>query len=320
MIWRRLGFVAPSVLREKGIVGINKRNADYVLMHNPRSKYPRVDDKVLTKRICVENKIPVPETYAIIEKFGDIKGVLELLGGRTDFVVKPASGAGGRGIMVVVDKAEDHFVSPSGKKTSLGDFQYHLSTILSGLYSLGSQPDVAIIEQRIVRHSSLETIAVGGTPDIRIILFKGIPIMAMMRLPTSASGGRANLHQGAIAAAVDLVTGLTSGGVCKNRALSIHPDTGHSIEGFQIPDWPIVVDAAMRLGDSIGMGYIGVDFVVDASLGPVVLEANARPGLAIQVANRRGLERRLSFVDALSVDELKAENRWSLIQKIAKIV
>lgn len=319
MIWSRLGLVSPSQLREKGIVGINKRNADYVLMHNPRSMYPRVDDKVLTKKICVEHNIPVPKTYAVIERFGDIRRVLELLNGQKDFVVKPASGAGGRGIMVVVDAVNNEFISPSGKKTSLGEFQYHLSTILSGLYSLGSQPDVAILEQRIVRHPSLEKIAVGGTPDVRIILFKGVPVMAMMRLPTSASGGRANLHQGAIAAAVDLVTGMTSGGVCKNRAVSVHPDTKHSIEGFEIPGWKTVLEAAMRLGDGIGMGYIGVDFVVDAELGPVVLEANARPGLAIQVANRKGLRRRLEFVDGLSAEQIKPENRPGLIEKIVAI-
>ncbi|MDF1662076.1 MAG: alpha-L-glutamate ligase-like protein [Planctomycetota bacterium] len=320
MIWSRLGLVSPSQLRDKGIVGINKRNADYVLMHNPRAMYPRVDDKVLTKKICVEHNIPVPATYAVIERFGDIKRVLDLLAGRKDFVVKPASGAGGRGIMVVVDFVDNEFISPSGKKTSLGEFQYHLSTILSGLYSLGSQPDVAILEQRIVRHPSLEKIAVGGTPDVRIILFRGVPVMAMMRLPTNESGGRANLHQGAIAAAVNLMTGMTSGGVCKNRAVSIHPDTQHSIEGFEIPGWKTVLEAAMRLGDGIGMGYIGVDFVVDAELGPVVLEANARPGLAIQVANRIGLRRRLEFVDGLSPEQIKPENRLALIEKIVAIL
>lgn len=312
-------WIWPRELRERGIVGINGRNADYVLMYNPRALYPRVDDKVLTKRICAEHGIPCPETYALIERFGDVRRFVELIGPARDFVIKPASGAGGRGIMVVVDHDGQTFTSPSGKTTSLEELQYHLSTILSGLHSLGGQPDAAIVERRIVRHPSLEKIAVGGTPDIRIILFRGVPVMAMMRLPTEASRGRANLHQGAIAAAVDLLSGRTSGGVCRNRALTVHPDTGHSIEGFEIPGWPAVLEAAMRLGDGIGMGYIGVDFVVDAVLGPVVLEANARPGLAIQVANRRGLLRRLEFIAALPEAELGPERRAALIEKVVTL-
>lgn len=36
-------------LEAKGIMGINRRNADYVLKYNKRSLYPVVDDKILTK-------------------------------------------------------------------------------------------------------------------------------------------------------------------------------------------------------------------------------------------------------------------------------
>ncbi|MDF1813191.1 MAG: alpha-L-glutamate ligase-like protein [Verrucomicrobiales bacterium] len=316
----RLGkWMSPRELRNLGIVGINRRNADYVLMHNPRALYPRVDDKVQTKNICRECNIPVPGTYAIIERFGDIKRFPEQVGDAKDFVIKPASGSGGRGIVVIVDHDGKNFTGPGGKIIPLADLQYHLSTVLSGLFSLGGQPDCAIIEQRIIRHPDLDKIAVGGTPDIRIILFRGVPVMAMMRLPTSGSGGRANLHQGAIAAAIDLVTGRTSGGVSKNRVITVHPDTGHSIEGFEIPDWNSVLNGAMRLGDGIGMGYLGVDFAIDATQGPLVLEANARPGLTIQVANRTGLLRRLQFVETLSKEDLKPERRLELIPRISSI-
>ena len=44
---------------------------------------------------------------------------------------------------------------------------------------------------------------------------------------------------------------------------------------------------------------MGADVVVDARAGPVILEMNARPGLAIQLANRIGLQHRLDAVDAL---------------------
>ncbi|MDX5335526.1 MAG: alpha-L-glutamate ligase-like protein, partial [Marinobacter sp.] len=48
-----------------------------------------------------------------------------------------------------------------------------------------------------------------------------------------------------------------------------------------------------------GLGYMGVDLVVDAYKGPLLLELNARPGLAIQMANGEGLLPRLRNIEAL---------------------
>jgi hypothetical protein len=141
--------------------------------------------------------------------------------------------------------------------------------------------------------------------------------MAMVRLPTIKSEGKANLHQGAVAAAVHLVTGRTFGGVCNNRAVTHHPDTGEPIAGLEIPGWRDLLGAAMKLSDALEMGYIGVDFVVDANIGAVVLEANARPGLAIQVAHRTGLLPRLQLVDSLPSEAIVAQARWELLPRIA---
>jgi alpha-L-glutamate ligase-like protein len=176
--------------------------------------------------------------------------------------------------------------------------QYHLSAILAGLYSLGGRPDRAVIEQRILRHAAFEQIAVNGTPDIRIIAYRGVPAMAMVRLPTVASRGRANLHQGAVAAGIELHTGRTMGGVWKSRMIELHPDTRQPIGGMQVPHWNQLLRMSVRLAKQLELGYVGVDFVLDQARGPVVLEANARPGLAIQLANRRGILPRLDSIDA----------------------
>ena len=141
--------------------------------------------------------------------------------------------------------------------------------------------------------------------------------MAMVRLPTRESRGRANLHQGAVAAGVHLRSGRTLGGVCKDRAVSVHPDTGQPIRGLQIPEWKNLLIAAMRLADELQMGYLGVDFVLDAVDGPVVLEANARPGLNIQVANRSGLLPRLRFVDNQPPAQLAGERRMEAAAALA---
>jgi alpha-L-glutamate ligase-like protein len=309
----------PRELRERGVLGINRRNGGYILPANPRAFYPRVDDKYLTKQLCRSRQIPVPETYALLDRHGDVPKFLDLLGDRQEFVIKPASGSEGRGIMVIARHNGSEFFSSSDDRWTFNDLTYHLEAILSGLYSLGGQPDRVILEQRIVRHAAFEKVAIGGTPDIRIVLYRCVPVMAMVRLPTRESRGRANLHQGAVAAGIHLATGRTFGGVCKDRAISVHPDTGQAIHGLEIPFWKELLAAALKLADSLELGYLGVDFVLDAAIGPVVLEANARPGLNIQVANRCGLLPRLRFIDRQPPHMLQPGCREELMAQVAKL-
>ncbi|MAT72414.1 MAG: alpha-L-glutamate ligase-like protein [Planctomycetaceae bacterium] len=309
-------IVWPEELRRRGILGINQRNVDYIGAYNPRLLYPRVDNKLVTKQICQANGIPVPDTYFVLDKQSDVTRFMQTLGDRTDFVCKPASGAGGRGIIVISSREGNSFFTPGGREITSGDLRYHLSTTLSGLYSLGGQTDEVIVEQRIVNHPALSDIVVGGTPDVRVIAYRGVPVMAMTRLPTEMSGGKANLHQGAVAAAVDLMHGRTFGGVCQDRTVQKHPDTGVPIKGIEIPEWRRLLTAAMRLADALEMGYVGIDFVIDVAAGPVVLEANARPGLAIQLAHREGLVPRLKFVEQRVAENLPHEERWKIVEKL----
>jgi alpha-L-glutamate ligase-like protein len=269
----------------------------------------------LTKQLCEAHGIPVPQTYAVIERQGDLRKFPQLIGGHPQFVIKPCKGAEGRGIVVVAGHDRDQFTTAGGETWTLPDLRYHLETLLAGLWSLAGQPDRVLVEQRIIRHPVFEPIAVGGTPDIRIVLYRGVPVMAMVRLPTHASRGRANLHQGAVAAGIDLRTGETFGGVCQNRVIAHHPDTHAPIAGVIVPHWPELLAAAMKLAEALELAYLGVDFVLDADRGPVVLEANARPGLAIQIANRCGLLPRLRQVEAASTSQLPPADRLRLIQQ-----
>lgn len=303
----------PEELRRSGILGINDRNVSFIQENNPRNLYPRVDNKLLTKQICQEHEIPVPETYGVLGTHGEVKQFNKTLGHLREFVAKPANGAAGRGIVVIADRVGDSFYTSSGREITWSDFRYHLSTTISGLYSLGGQEDSVIVERRIVSHPKMMSLAIEGTPDIRVIVYRGVPAMAMIRLPTEQSSGKANLHQGAVAAAIDLGTGKTFGGVSANRAITHHPDTGNPIAGIEIPAWRELLDASMRLSDALEMGYVGIDFVIDAKTGPVVLEANARPGLAIQLAHRQGILPKLKRIDAADESQRTGERRWELI-------
>lgn len=309
-------------LNAKGIMGINRRNADYVLKYNKRSLYPVVDDKILTKERALAAGIKVPEMYGIITTEKEISNLDSILAGRTDFVIKPAMGAGGDGILVIADRFEDRYKTVSGKIISHEEIEYQISSILTGLYSLGGGRDRALIEYRVTPDPLFKSISYEGVPDIRVIVLMGYPIMAMLRLPTRQSGGKANLNQGAIGVGVDLATGITLQGTWLNNKINKHPDTSHPVAGVQLPNWDGFMKLSAECYELCGLGYIGVDMVLDQEQGPLILELNARPGLNIQIANDAGLTLRAHAVED-HIAELKrkgitetAEQRMHFSQKL----
>jgi alpha-L-glutamate ligase-like protein len=292
-------FTAARRLRELGILGMNRRNAACILDHNPRAKFPIVDDKMKMHRLCREIGVPTPEVYAEVTSYSMLRRLPELLGDRGDFVIKPNRGSAGRGVLVVTGRDPRGYRRHNGELLERDDLRQHISDILSGMYSLGGQPDSALVQQRVRLHPAFAAITFKGIPDVRVILYRNEPAMAMLRLPTKQSGGRANLHQGGIGTGVDLETGVTHHAVQRNRFVNLHPDTGRPVVGMQVPYWDEVLNLSRRVAEAVGLGYLGVDVVVDACDGPLLLEANARPGLAIQIANGRGLIPRLEAIDAL---------------------
>ena len=231
-------------LRQKGILSINQRNSDFVLRYNKRKLYPLVDDKLKTKRLALQTGIAVPTLYALIETEHQINALDKLLEPYSDFVIKPARGAGGDGIIVITDKVFGRYRQINGKLITSQELGYHLSCLLSGAYSLGGHPDYAIIERRVIVDPVFAEVSYEGVPDIRIINLLGYPAIAMVRLPTRLSGGKANLHQGAIGTGVDLATGMTLGGVFHNDTIDYHPDTLKPIENIAVPYWDKILEIA----------------------------------------------------------------------------
>ena len=74
------------------------------------------------------------------------------------------------------------------KRVTAEDLKLHTLDILEGAYSMGNEPDSAFIQEYVARHSAFRKYAFRGTPDVRVIVFNKIPIMAMLRLPTKESG------------------------------------------------------------------------------------------------------------------------------------
>jgi alpha-L-glutamate ligase-like protein len=286
-------------LSRLGVLGINRRNAEFVLDQNPRRLFPVVDSKRRLHDLCRSIGVPTPTLYAVLPAHSSLRHLAGLLEARPDCVLKPDRGSGGRGILVLTGRDGDFFVRHNNKRLDLSACHNHVSSIISGMYSLGGRPDSALMQQRVQPHPDFESISYQGIPDVRIVLYRFEPAMAMLRLPTKESGGRANLHQGGLGAGVDLDSGVTCRAVQRNRTITKHPDTGNSVVGFRVPCWEEILRMSRDVASAVGLGYVGVDVVVDAREGPMLLEANARPGLSIQIANGRGLLPRLEEIDRL---------------------
>ncbi len=308
-------FELSRKLSELGILGLNKRNADFILPNNPRRLYPLVDDKAKTKQLAEQAGLKVPPLYAIIRYAGDVHNLKELLADHEDFVVKPAQGSGGDGIIVIKGRSKNLYRKAGGTLMSYEELEFHILKSLSGVFSLGGQRDQVLIEYCVQFDPLFEKLAYQGVPDIRIIIYKGIPVMAMVRLPTRMSGGRANLHQGAIGTGVDMATGKTLTAVWRNDIIVEHPDTGELVSGVQIPHWQKMLEIAASTYELTGLGYQGVDLVLDRNKGPLILELNARPGLNIQIANRAGLQHRLEKVDEIYQQGLSVEARRRIAEE-----
>jgi alpha-L-glutamate ligase-like protein len=304
-------------LHRAGVLGINRRNACYTLRWNRRSLYPLVDDKLETKRLCTAAGIPVPRLLTVARHHFEVRGLLDRIEGDA-FVLKPVHGAMGNGIVVIVGREGDRLKRSGGRLMSREAFAYHAAGIISGLYALGGQVDVAMVEECLHVHPAFAALTAEGVPDVRVIVYRGVPVMAMTRLPTRRSAGRANLHHGALGVGIDLSTGRTRHAILANAPIARNPDTGRSVLDVELPDFTRILEIAVSATDQTGLGYVGADVVVGAARGPVVLELNARPGLAIQLANRAGLCPRLDAVDAVWKPGRPVRERVEIGRQIAR--
>lgn len=292
-------FVSPFKLRDKGVLGMNQRNSGYIGRYNPRKLYPLVDNKLQTKIIAHAANVTTPALLGVISLQAEVGHVENYIKDTSGFVIKPARGSGGKGIFVITKIEHGRYYKANGKEETLSEIKRHVTDILAGLFSLGGSADVAVVEALIQFDNAFDGFSFEGVPDVRVIVFKGFPVMAMMRLSTAASDGKANLHQGAVGVGVDIVNGKALHAVQFDRPVKYHPDTNKELSLLEVPGWDRLIYLAASCYEMTGMGYLGTDMVLDRDIGPMLLELNARPGLAIQIANGQGILPRLKLIESL---------------------
>lgn len=286
--------------RASRVLTINNRNLGFIYPDNPRKDFPLANDKLLCKKVLVSVGVSVPDTIASYGFFYDLKKLEVDLAELDDFVIKPANGSAGNGIVVITHRADGGWVSAGGRFYSVDDFKKHISDIIFGAFN-NDMMDHAIIEKRIVQHDMINLISNLGLSDVRIILYRNELIMAMARIPTSESDGKANLHQGAIALGIDIESGKTTHAIKNGEVILRHPDSQKEVIGIMIPYWKEAVEMALIAAKSVPLKYLGVDIAI-TNQGVVMIEINARPGIEIQNANNTPMRDSLEYMKALTID------------------
>jgi alpha-L-glutamate ligase-like protein len=290
------------MVKIKHLLGMNSRNLQFIQNNNPKKLKARVDNKLQTKEIMENSHIPIPKIYKVFYTQKDVEN-FDWKSLPNSFVIKPNMGFGGEGIMVVFGKKKHCWTKSDGTEINLIDVKLHILDILDGNFSLNNAPDFAFIEQKVKTHRFFKKISYRGTPDIRVIVYNKIPVMAMLRLPTQESHGRANIHQGAVAVGIEIASGITTKAWWKRKIINYFPGSKRKLNGLKIPEWDEIMYLASEAQQASGLGFLGVDIVLDRDEGPYILELNARPGLAIQLANLAPLKRRLERVEDLKVKD-----------------
>jgi alpha-L-glutamate ligase-like protein len=288
----------------KAILGMNARNLEYIRPYNKIKAREIADQKLLCKKRLKKAGIPTSPVMAQIATVAELDN-FDWSTLPESFALKPNRGFGGEGILVVYGRKKntpDTWVKADGSTISVADIRTHIQNILDGTYSLANTPDVAFFETRLKLLKLFKPYSYKGIPDIRVIVFNRVPVMAMLRLPTRESGGKANLHQGALGLGIDMASGVTTSAVNGfGNFVDNLPGSELPLSGIRIPYWRQILTLAVQAQEVTNLGYLGVDVAIDRDLGPVILELNARPGLAIQLANRAGLKERLERVKGVKI-------------------
>lgn len=286
------------------VLGMNSRNLDYIRPNNLFEAKKLADDKLLSKKILKKNNIPVPRLITMIKSREDLEN-FDWQSLPDTFALKPNRGFGGEGILIVYGKKKNHetvWIKADGSLVTVDDLKNHIRNILDGSFSLSNTPDTAFFEERLQLLKLFKPYSFKGIPDIRVVVFNKVPIMAMLRLPTKESDGKANLQQQAIGVGIDMASGITTTAIQgKNKFIEQVPNTRLTLSGIKIPYWKDILTLAIKTQEISQLGFLGADIAIDKERGPVILELNARPGLSIQLANRAGLKERMERIAGLTI-------------------
>lgn len=317
------------------ILWINARNLHYIGKHNPVKSVRLADNKITTKLFLTERWIPLPETYAVIQNRSELAHFDFSSLPHVCFIIKPARWSRGRGIFRV-KKLKDHVVDHSLFKTSLTpanrwsslfwrkevqhevkdqhrfEVQGHIISesllktycldILDGKESLQGKPDHILIEEMLVPWDGFEAFCEHGLADIRVIVYNFVPVAAMLRVPTEASAGKANLDRGWVWLGVEVGSWKVQSMYLKGKVYKeSFPESYVQFLWKKLSYREDILQRSTQIQYYVNLWYLALDRVITETW-PKLLEINARAGLKIQLALDLPLRHRLEKIGDLKID------------------
>lgn len=311
------------------ILGINRRNLEYIKKLNPQKNIRLADNKYKTKQFLEQRGIPVPKTYAHIT---ERKQLLDFDFGSLPsdvFVAKPNKWSKWKWIFILkrlpsVSHESNHWIFQQ-ISASIEDYLYRdlvdypygytyrdtvlsdrvlkkkLVAVLEWNYTLANRPDTILVEEKILPGSGFEQFCEYGLADIRVIVCNLVPVAAMLRVPTAKSWWVANLAQGGMAFGVDIATWQIRTLATDSKIYyKDFPEEYKHLYKFTIPFWDDILLHSANIQYFVNMGYIWVDWVITAD-GPKLLEVNGKAWLEIQNIIGMPLQRSLDKITDLDI-------------------
>ena len=279
---------------KNSILGLNYRNLK-LQVFNKKDAVNFANNKLKTKHFFSVRGIPVPKLMGIFKDREDVNK-FDFANLNKDFVIKPNQGSEGKGIIPFKERKGDKFITVSNKEYTINELKNHIINITQGIYNNGYK-DIAFFEQRIKNSPELNKITYKGLPDVRVFCYNQIPIMAMLRVPTKESEGRANLAENAMAIGINLSNGEPNYYYYKGKISKKDPINKNPIK--KIPNFIRVLQVAVKCAQLSKLKLVGCDIAFNEKNEPCLIEINARPGLKIQLANKDSLKERINKIKDL---------------------
>ena len=307
------------------ILGQNARNLVYIKWLNDEFAKKLADSKLKTKEFLKTKWVSIVKTLFIVKNHEELAdSIFEKL--KPPFVIKPNNWFWWKWIIVFDSKTQDgKFVTNSWTFFTKEKLFYHFRNILDGFFSMSWFSDKIIIEKKIILNNEVELLWRFGLPDIRIIVFNMVPIMAMLRVPTKESDWKANLHAWACWVWIDIWTWRLTYITKSSKIAKSVPDIW-DIRGIKIPNWEEILSLAVKVQQVTRIWYLWCDIVLDQNDWPILLEMNVRSGLEVQLANMSPLKERLEKVEWVNINSVEKWVRlwrdlfsWDIEEKIKNI-
>ncbi len=312
-------------LKNYGLLWQNARNLNYIKGSNFAVARKMADSKLKTKEFLKSKWVSVPETLYIIKKYKDINSeILEKL--EPPFVVKPNNWYGWKWILIFDSKDSLwNFVSNTWEIYDKDRMLNHFSYILDWFFSLSGTRDKVLIERKIILSNEIDLLWKYWLPDIRVIVYNMVPVIAMLRVPTKESDWKANLHGGACWVGIDIWTWKLTFITRKSKIIKSIPWIW-DVRWIKIPSWEKMLKLAVKVQQITKIKYLWCDIVLDEKLWPLLLEMNIRAGLEVQISNLAPLKSRLDRVEWIRVNSVEKWVRlwrdlfsWDVEERIKSI-